>query len=357
VTLPVLNPIRKLVDAPDLDGFLNDIAIIVKKYEALVREIEADEKPKWLWLPRVKSRSHPAGAAAALQAGLDPEASDPLIVHREELKRAFISKKLAIRALLTLDTATASRQTREEQAKADSWLPGLGRHADPAQATAIAVAHAQAERSLFTLQQQFRETDNAYKATKLGNSRAAAGLFDVDGSSPNPAAGVRPTSRNQGSSGCSTSAHPSNSGKGANGLIRSRSEERRGRGGRLNNDECLDAAKALETRTTTKLREGLMTLNITKETATATAHQLAEGREKIQRIDAGLDEMQSELHLAQRTITRFAKRLANDKIVIAFTLLVVLGLIGIVTYMAVTGKTKLDVPGGAVSDIKPNVNV
>ena len=58
-------------------------------------------------------------------------------------------------------------------------------------------------------------------------------------------------------------------------------------------------------------------------------------REKIKRIDSGLDEVQSELQLSAVYITRFVKRLATDKIIIAFAFLLVLGVAGIIAYSAI----------------------
>lgn len=42
--------------------------------------------------------------------------------------------------------------------------------------------------------------------------------------------------------------------------------------------------------------------------------------------------MDSELEISRKLITRFVKRIYTDKVIIAFTTLIVLGLVGIIVY-------------------------
>jgi hypothetical protein len=120
---------------------------------------------------------------------------------------------------------------------------------------------------------------------------------------------------------------------------------------RANNDELLNSALGTQKDTTSKLKSGLATLEATKEQAKYTAAQLEQGREKLKRIDQGLDEVQSELELSRVLLTRFIKRIYTDRIVIAFTALLVLGLAGIITYAVLNPDQKIfNVP----DEVKPN---
>lgn len=142
------------------------------------------------------------------------------------------------------------------------------------------------------------------------------------------------------------------------GIVVDRAALFEGRGGdgfdpsRATNDELLDKAKAIEDDNSSKLQSGLSTLVSTKEQAKYTAAQLEQGRETIDRINKGLDDVTSELALSKTLITNFMKRIATDKVIIAFTALLVLGLAGIIIYASLNPNQKLfSVPDAA----KPSV--
>lgn len=121
---------------------------------------------------------------------------------------------------------------------------------------------------------------------------------------------------------------------------------------RAKNEDLLNSALSTQKDTTSKLKSGLATLEATKEQAKYTAAQLAEGQEKLKRIDQGLDEVQSELELSRVLMTRFVKRLYTDRVVIAFTALLVLGLAGIIAYSVLNPDQKIfNVP----DEVKPNM--
>ncbi len=157
---------------------------------------------------------------------------------------------------------------------------------------------------------------------------------------------------------------------------------------RAKNDELLDKAGQVQQDSLQKLKQGLMTVEQTKEQGKVTAAQLEQDREKLKRIDAGLDEVQvrgemvsapplsssggrrrslplslspsppshcppsppslppqSELELSQVLLTRFVKRIATDKVVIAFATLLILGIVGIVVYATMyPEQTTFNVP-------------
>lgn len=110
---------------------------------------------------------------------------------------------------------------------------------------------------------------------------------------------------------------------------------------KMNNDQLLGAALDIQKQNKEKLKEGLQTVIATKETAMHTAATLEQDREKITRISTGLDEVESELAISTKLLTNFVKRMYTDKIIIAFTFLVVCGIVGIVVYAALNPNQNL----------------
>ena len=121
---------------------------------------------------------------------------------------------------------------------------------------------------------------------------------------------------------------------------------------RAKNDDLLDKAKNTQEDTLMKLKSGLATVEATKEQGKFTAAQLEQDREKMKRIDSGLDNVQSEMELSQVLITRFVKRVASDKVIIAFATLLVLAILGIVIYAALNPNQNIfNVPSVVVPPI------
>jgi hypothetical protein len=121
---------------------------------------------------------------------------------------------------------------------------------------------------------------------------------------------------------------------------------------RAKNDDLLDKAKNTQEDTLMKLKSGLATVEATKEQGKFTAAQLEQDREKMKRIDSGLDNVQSEMELSQVLITRFVKRIASDKVIIAFATLLVLAILGIVIYAALNPNQNIfNVPSVVVPPI------
>jgi len=121
---------------------------------------------------------------------------------------------------------------------------------------------------------------------------------------------------------------------------------------RAKNDDLLDKAKSTQEETLMKLKSGLATVEATKEQGKFTAAQLEQDREKMKRIDSGLDNVQSEMELSQVLITRFVKRVASDKVIIAFATLLVLAILGIIIYAALNPNQNIfNVPSVVVPPI------
>ena len=82
-------------------------------------------------------------------------------------------------------------------------------------------------------------------------------------------------------------------------LMEGASKQLAGRDGfdptRAKNDELLDKASGIQQDNLSKLKAGLATVEATREQGKFTAAQLEQDREKMKRIDSGLDNVQSEM--------------------------------------------------------------
>ena len=124
---------------------------------------------------------------------------------------------------------------------------------------------------------------------------------------------------------------------------------------RAKNVELISKAKAKEEENLSKLKEVLVVADATKEQGKHMAATLAQDVEKIERIRSGLDDVTGELALSRLYITRILKRLATDKIIMAFAFLLVAGIITIIVYsIVVPGQTAFAVPCVDSSGINPN---
>lgn len=170
------------------------------------------------------------------------------------------------------------------------------------------------ERDLKELQEEFREIDNEFKGMGLMADKET--LFD----------------------GAAKRA-----GEGAFDPTRAR------------NVELISKAKAKEEENLGKLKEVLVVADAVKEQGKHMAATLAQDVEKIERIRSGLDDVTGELALSRLYITRILKRLATDKIIIAFALLLVAAIIGVIVYSVVKpNQTTFAVPCLDASGIDPN---
>lgn len=116
-----------------------------------------------------------------------------------------------------------------------------------------------------------------------------------------------------------------------------------------NNTELLGEALDIEKDNLGKLKDGLKVAEATREQGQVVAGKLAEQREQMGRISEGLDNMESELQLSRKLLVNFAKRLATDKVIIAFTFLVVMGIVGIIVYASLNPSQKIfNVPDAAI---------
>lgn len=118
---------------------------------------------------------------------------------------------------------------------------------------------------------------------------------------------------------------------------------------KMNNAELLGRAKEVEMKNTEDLKGALATALATKEVGMHTAAVLEADKEKINSINMGLDNVESELAISQKRLTVFMKRLYTDKIIIAFTFLIVCGIVGIIVYASLNPSQKIfNVPDAVI---------
>lgn len=121
---------------------------------------------------------------------------------------------------------------------------------------------------------------------------------------------------------------------------------------RMTNDQLLDKALEMQSNTKSQLQDGLRMLTEAHRTGLETMGTLQQDREKMSRINAGLDEVESELAISQKLITNVVKRAMTDKVIIALTFLILCGVVGIIVYATLNPNQKIfSVPDAIKPDI------
>jgi hypothetical protein len=110
---------------------------------------------------------------------------------------------------------------------------------------------------------------------------------------------------------------------------------------RMTNSDLLNKASNIQDDNVGKLKDALQTVEMTKVVANETAGRLQEDEEKMKRTMLGLDNVESELVISQKLITNFVKRLYTDKVIIAFTFLILAGVVGIIVYATLNPDQKV----------------
>lgn len=125
-----------------------------------------------------------------------------------------------------------------------------------------------------------------------------------------------------------------------------------------NNDDYLDRAHAIHMDTTSKLAASLAELQAARGVALNIAETLEQDKDKVRTVSSNLDTIDSELAMGQRRVTNIIKRIATNRIVIAFVFLVVIGVAGICIYAALNPSQKIftvpdairpPIPGGSTN--------
>lgn len=120
--------------------------------------------------------------------------------------------------------------------------------------------------------------------------------------------------------------------------------------GERTTDSVLREAGATAQSTTARLERTLQTVNDTTEIGTATAQRMVEQTEQIGRITTTVKTMDEDLRKADKLIARFMRRLYTDKVILAFTFLVVCAIAAIVIVSSTTDTTIGNLPDEATFD-------
>jgi len=94
-----------------------------------------------------------------------------------------------------------------------------------------------------------------------------------------------------------------------------------------------------------KLKDIKRVIQNTTQVGTDTLVEMQTQKEQLARIDDGVDQVKSNIQLANKHLRVFVRRMATDKIIMGFLLLIFLGVIFIIIYSTVINpKAKTNVP-------------
>jgi len=93
-----------------------------------------------------------------------------------------------------------------------------------------------------------------------------------------------------------------------------------------------------------RLKRVQQQISNTTELGGATLAKQVEQREQIVRIDQGVDQVSSNIKLANKHLRVFVRRMATDKIIMGFMFLIFAGVIFIIVYSVINPSAKTNVP-------------
>lgn len=103
----------------------------------------------------------------------------------------------------------------------------------------------------------------------------------------------------------------------------------------MGNKDMLDRAVDIQKKTEQSLVSTQKMVENSKEVAIATGEQLREQRQQIVQITDEVMRMEDGLQRADKLIRTFARRMATDRVILVFTLLVFCGIAAIVIYKSI----------------------
>ena len=80
-------------------------------------------------------------------------------------------------------------------------------------------------------------------------------------------------------------------------------------------------------------------IEASKEVGNATLEQLRSQREQIIDIEADIDALDSTILRAEKLVVNFTRRMATDKIIQGFAALNIVVMLGLILYVAISGKS------------------
>jgi len=108
-------------------------------------------------------------------------------------------------------------------------------------------------------------------------------------------------------------------------------------------DEILQKADQIQDQSLTSLDRTLGTIEDTKGVASATAAQLAAQTAQLEEIQKGVQEVDVNLKLAAGQLSSFARKLATDKIILGFIILIIGGIVAVIVYSIVNKNSNTNV--------------
>jgi len=103
-------------------------------------------------------------------------------------------------------------------------------------------------------------------------------------------------------------------------------------GGPSSSQASLQASKALQDESLASVERSKQIVAETENIGSGTTTQLAQQREQLMKINEKLDTIEDELKRADKLIRSFVRRMATDRIVQIFLLLIVIGVVFIIGY-------------------------
>jgi SNARE protein len=105
------------------------------------------------------------------------------------------------------------------------------------------------------------------------------------------------------------------------------------------NDSLLKDTHVVQDKTFEALARTRNLVQASKEIGAATVEQLVEQKEQIKSIEADIDAMDTNLIRAGKLVNNFARRMATDRIIQFFTAVNIVVLLGLILYVAGSGKS------------------
>jgi len=115
-------------------------------------------------------------------------------------------------------------------------------------------------------------------------------------------------------------------------------------------DEVLDIGKKTQAASLDSLGRTINTIEMSKQVASETAQKLHEQTDQLKKIDEDISEIQANLKMAGKELRAFARKIATDKLIMGFIVLIIIGIIFVIVWSIVHPKAKTSVPDA----FKPN---
>eukprot|EP00004_Rigifila_ramosa_P008585 TRINITY_DN1983_c1_g1_i1.p1 TRINITY_DN1983_c1_g1~~TRINITY_DN1983_c1_g1_i1.p1 ORF type:complete len:232 (-),score=73.50 TRINITY_DN1983_c1_g1_i1:48-743(-) len=122
-----------------------------------------------------------------------------------------------------------------------------------------------------------------------------------------------------------------------------------GAGGDLRTDhmtqkEIIQAAGQIQDQSIDSLARSKQMVASAQAIGSDTAATLREQTEQLKRIDKGIDEVESNLKLADKQMRAFMRRMMTDKMIMCLLCLAVFGVVAVIIWSAVDSKSKTNTP-------------